>query len=189
MELDPVDRLNPESEAPAGEGPATGLREWRSPAPTLACFPHPKLLVRSAALRGVFLVTLVAIALTLGVATWGIATNRNNVAMVGLAATAVTAAAMGVSARASIRTGERSFEQLDRALAESERARDDLRVENKRLQRRNADLRARGLAVEDGFDWIDERTQGRLRELVEEAGDELAALVDELLDSPTEGAE
>jgi hypothetical protein len=39
-----------------------------------------------------------------------------------------------------------------------------------------------------GFDVINERTQGRLKELVEEAGDELAALVDDALDDPTEGA-
>lgn len=188
MELDPVDRLNPESQSPTCDGSATRLREWRSRVPTLACFSIPKLLVRAAAFRAVLLGTLSGTALALGLATWGVATNRNGVAMVGLAATAVTAAAMAVSARASIRTRDRSFELLDRALAESERARDDLRVENATLQRRNADLRTLELAVEEGFDWIDERTQGRLRELVEEAGDELAALVDEVLDSPTEGA-
>ena len=73
-------------------------------------------------------------------------------------------------------------------MAESERARAELRLSNERLQRRNADLRAFQLAVVQGFDVIDARTQGRLKELVEEAGDELAALVDDALADPTEGA-
>jgi hypothetical protein len=38
------------------------------------------------------------------------------------------------------------------------------------------------LAVAQGFNLIDERTQGRLRELVQQAGDDLAALVEETFD-------
>lgn len=212
MELDPVDQLDPEAETPATGRLATGLREWRAQVPTPVCFSSPRLLVRflrrsgsawtapfnsraptrgpghPARSRAVLLVTLIATALMLGVATYGVVTNRTNAATVGLAGTAVTAVAMAFSAGDSIRTGERSCELLDRALAESERARDELHVANAKLQRRNADLRALQLAVVQGFDLIDERTQGRLQELVEEAGDEFAALVDEALDGPTEGA-
>jgi len=101
-----------------------------------------------------------------------------------LAAAAAAAVAMAVGARASIREAARTSEVLNRTLAEAERARDEILITNERLQRRNAELQALELAVEEGFDWIDERTQGRLRDLVEEAGDELAALVDEMLDAP-----
>ena len=130
------------------------------------------------------LATLIAIALTLGVATWGVVTNRNSAAIVGLTAAAAAAVAMAFGARASIREAAGTSEVLDRTLAEAKRARDELLITNERLQRRNAELQALELAVEEGFDWIDERTQGRLRDLVEEAGDELAALVDEMLDAP-----
>ena len=85
--------------------------------------------------------------------------------------------------------GRRTSEVLDRTLAEAERARDELRGrERASCSEGTHELQALELAVEEGFDWIDERTQGRLRELVEEAGDELAALVDESARCPTEVA-
>lgn len=130
----------------------------------------------------VLLVTLLAISSTLGVATYGLLTDRVSVTMVGLAASVTIAVAMALRARDSIRTAERSSELLDGALAESERVRDDLHIANEKLQRTNASLRTLQIAVAQGFNLIDERTQGRLRELVEEAGDDLAALVDETLD-------
>ncbi|MEJ7569221.1 MAG: hypothetical protein WKF41_13255 [Gaiellaceae bacterium] len=132
--------------------------------------------------RAVLLVTLVAIGNTLGVATYGLVTDRGSVAMVGLAASVAIAVAMALRARDSIGTAERSSELLDRALAESEHARDQLHLANEKLQRTNASLRTLQVVVAQGFDLIDERTQGRLRELVDEAGDDLAALVDETLD-------
>jgi hypothetical protein len=55
-------------------------------------------------------------------------------------------------------------------------------MDNAKLQQANAGLRTVQLAVAQGFDLIDERTQGRLREIVEESGDALAALVDETLE-------
>ena len=103
--------------------------------------------------------------------------------MVGLGASLAIAVAMALRARDSIRAVERSSEALDRALAESEHARDELHIANAKLQRTNADLRTLQIAVTQGFNFIDERTHGRLRELVEEAGDELAALVDDTLDT------
>jgi flagellar biosynthesis/type III secretory pathway M-ring protein FliF/YscJ len=133
-------------------------------------------------------VTLVSIFSALAVAIYGVETGRNSVAMVGLAFTALVAVVMAVKARTAIRAEIRSREACDRALAKSERAREELRLATERLQRRNGDLQAFQLAVVQGFDLIDERTQGRLTELVEEAGDELAALVDDALDDPTDGA-
>lgn len=76
----------------------------------------------------------------------------------------------------------RQLELFDEALAESERARAELLVANEKLRRSNANLRRLHLAVAQGFDVLDERTEGRLRELVEQAGDELAELVDLALD-------
>lgn len=183
VELDPVSRPNPESEAPASDGPATRVGEWRPRVPRLACLPSSTLL-RPAGLPAVLLATLIAVGLTLGVATWGVVTSRNSAAIAGLTAAAAAAVAMALGARASIREAAGTSEVLDRTLAEAKRARAELLITNERLQRRNAELQALELAVEEGFDWIDERTQGRLRDLVEEAGDELAALVDEMLDAP-----
>jgi hypothetical protein len=85
-------------------------------------------------------------------------------------------------ARTAIRADIHSRKVCDRALARCERAREELRLANERLQRRNADLQALQLAVAQGLEVINERTQGRLQELVEEAGDELAGLVDDALD-------
>jgi hypothetical protein len=132
--------------------------------------------------RATLLVTLLAIALTLGVATYGLMGDRRNVALIGIATSVAIAIAMVCRARDSLRTAERSSELLDSVLAESERTRDALHHANTRLQRKNAELRTLQLAVAQGFNLIDERTQGRLREIVEEAGDDLAALIEETLD-------
>jgi uncharacterized membrane protein YraQ (UPF0718 family) len=177
LEPDPVDRLILEDEEPATArstpAPVSGRAARRAPSPG----PHALLLAN-----------LTAIGVVLAVATYGVEADQESVAIVCLAAAAVLAVAMGVIAQTSIWAGRRTCEALDRALFRSEGAREELRVANEMLQRRNAQLQTLQLAVEDGFDWIDERTQGRLRELVEETGDELAALVDEALDEPTEDA-
>jgi cell division protein FtsB len=110
------------------------------------------------------------IALALTAATVGVATNREALALLGLGATGLLATVLAASASRSMRR------------------RDELRAANKELQRRNATLEARQLAIETGLALIDERTQGHLRELVEESGDELAELVDEALDDSAEGA-
>jgi hypothetical protein len=133
-------------------------------------------------LRVVLPVAFVAIASTLGVAVDGLITDRAGVTIVGLATSITIAVTMGVRARDSIRMAERSSELLNSALAESERAQNELRLANEKLQRTNASLRTLHIAVAQGFNLIDERTQGRLRGLVEEAGDDLAALVAETVD-------
>ncbi len=80
-----------------------------------------------------------------------------------------------------------SGEQLDvlgGAVVESERARAaTLTLANRKLRRSNADLQRLQRATADGFAVLDEHTQGRLSVLIEHAGDELAALVDLVLDS------
>jgi hypothetical protein len=110
---------------------------------------------------------------------YGFVTARETVAIIGVAASAAITVAMAVRAQDALRTAARSSKLLDDALVQSERARDALNVANERLQRKNAELRTLQIAVAQGFNLIDERTQGRLRELIEQAGDDLVALVDE----------
>jgi hypothetical protein len=150
--------------------------------------PRARGLGHPAGSRAVLLVAGIAIALAFSVAAYGVETSRENIAMIGLAATVVIAVGMAVSARNSIRRTERFSEFLDGALSESERVRHELQLANEDLRRENAGLRTRELAVAQGFDLVDERTQGRLRELVEETGAELAEIVDEALDRPGSGA-
>jgi uncharacterized protein HemX len=114
--------------------------------------------------------TLAVIALALAVATFGVETNRDALALLGLGATGLLAATLAVSANRSV--GRR----------------DGLRAANTELRRRNGELEARRLAIESALDAIDDRTQGRLRELIEENGDELAEFVDDALDESSEGA-
>jgi hypothetical protein len=112
------------------------------------------------------LAAFTAIAVPLTAASYAIETNQRTIAMIGLVATATVAAAAALCAKKSIG------------------ARKKLLKTNEDLMRRNADLEARCRAVMHGFDAIDERTQGRLWELLEEAGDEFAELVEEALDDP-----
>lgn len=116
------------------------------------------------------LVATIATLLAVGVAAYGVATDWKSVSMIGLAATVAITAVMSISASRSIG------------------ARNEILLANNELQQKNDDLRTSQLAVVRGFDLIDERTQGRLTELVEEVGDELAALADEVFDEPTERA-
>jgi hypothetical protein len=130
--------------------------------------------------------TVILIGLAFAVAVYGVAASRDLVAVVGLAAVAFAMVAMARGARTSIRALMRRCEVHGRARAESERARHDLEVENAELERRYADLRARHAAIVEGFDALDERTGGRLYDLIEQAGDELGELTEEALDDPWE---
>lgn len=132
--------------------------------------------------RAALLINLIAIVLTLGVATYGLMGDRRNVALAGIVASLLIAIAMVARARDSLRTAEHAAELLDGAVLESERARDQLHAANAQLRKTNADQLVTHLAVAQAFDLIDERTQGRLREVVEQAGGDLAALVEESLD-------
>jgi acid phosphatase family membrane protein YuiD len=115
--------------------------------------------------------TLTAIAVPLAAASYGVETNNRTIAMIGLVVTAVVAAAVAFRANRSTRV------------------RDALLEANGNLRRRNTDLEAMHQAVLQGLDVIDERTQGRLWELFEETGDELAELIDEALDDRGRDAE
>lgn len=114
---------------------------------------------------------LTAIAVPLAAASYGVETNHRTIAMIGLVVTAVVAAAAALRANRSTRV------------------RDALLEANGNLRRRNTDLEAMHRAVLQGLDVIDERTQGRLWELFEETGDELAELIDEALDDRGRDAE
>ena len=74
--------------------------------------------------------------------------------------------------------------QLD-LLAESptapERTGADLTIANEKLRHQNSELERLQRATADGLGALDQHTQGRVRELIEHAGDELAALIDLVL--------
>jgi hypothetical protein len=132
--------------------------------------------------RAALLVSLIAIALTLGVATYGLIGDRRSVALIGLTTSLLIAMAMVARARDSLKSAEHAAELLDGAVIEAERARDELHAANAQLQKANADQLVTQLAVAQAFNLIDERTHGELRKVVEQAGGDLAALVEESLD-------
>jgi Flp pilus assembly protein TadB len=162
VDLDPVDRLDAEADESA-----THMLAGHEP----AFAPRPaERAASSAGTRELLLVKLVALAVAVAVAAYGIETERAGVAIIGLAASALVALVMALGVRRS----ERACQELHRA--------------SERLRRRNAELDAFQAAVVQGFALIDERTHGRLSELVEEAGDEFAELIDDALDDPSEDA-
>jgi hypothetical protein len=79
---------------------------------------------------------------------------------------------MAFRATESIRTAETAYLRLDRALAETERARDE-------LARANVEIQAMQIAFSDLLNLTDERTEGRIRELIEDTGQELADLLED----------
>ncbi len=74
--------------------------------------------------------------------------------------------------------------QLD-LLAESptppEHTHPELNVGRDKLRHRSTELEHLQRATADGLGVLDQHTQGRVRELIEHAGDELAALIDLVL--------
>jgi hypothetical protein len=132
--------------------------------------------------RAVLLVSLGALATALGVACYGELTGSRTLGLLGLAASVSIGAAMALRARDSIRTVEAACAQLDRALAETERGRDDLALANDELGRTNVRIRAMHIAFADLLNLADERTDGRMRALVEETGGELAELLEEQME-------
>jgi hypothetical protein len=122
----------------------------------------------------------------LAMAAYGYATSRDLVAAMGLCAIGVIGLAVTLAAFSRARRLERRCQMLGRARAESERARHVLEVENAELERRNAELEAQHAAIVDGFEWVDEQTAGRLRDLLEAAGTELADLAEAVLDDDRE---
>jgi hypothetical protein len=124
--------------------------------------------------KGVLFVALGALATTLGVAVYGHTTENRAVFAVGLLTSSWVGVAMAFRARNSIREVEQAYVELDRAHLALERAHDDLAQANQELARTNVEIRAVHAAFEDLLVIADERTHGGLRELIEQAGEDLA---------------
>jgi hypothetical protein len=143
----------------------------RSPIPDHAAGATPIILVSGSALT-----------LSLGVACSGVLIGSHRLSVVGLTAGATIGLALALRAGESIRTAEAAYRRLDRSLAESERACDALVVANRELADANVQSRTMQIAFADLLNLADERTQGRMRELIEETGGELAELLEEQLE-------
>jgi hypothetical protein len=129
--------------------------------------------------RPVLLISLGGLLVTLGVACYGLLVGSGALIVIGLLASVGIGAAMALRARDSIRTAEDAYSRLDRALSESEQTRDELASANEDLARVNMELRVMHTAFADLLNLADERSSGRMRELIEDTGDELAELLEE----------
>jgi hypothetical protein len=110
--------------------------------------------------------------LSCGVAGYGLAIASLGVAIAGVGSCVAIGVAMAFRATGSIRTAEAAYRRLDRALAETENARDQ-------LARANVEIQTVQIAFGDLLNLADERADGRLRELIEATGQELAELLEE----------
>jgi hypothetical protein len=138
------------------------------------------------AARPVVLLALAGFALCIAVATYGAVEQSGLLIATGLISSAVIGVAMALRARDSIRTAETAYERLDRELAGSERLRDELATANHRLARANLEMQTMQVATADLLNLADERAGGRIRELVEDTGGELAELLEHELDRSRE---
>lgn len=120
----------------------------------------------------VLLVSLSGLLLSCGVAAYGVTIGSRGLTIAGLASCVAIGVAMAFRATDSISSAERAYARLDRALAETEKTRDD-------LARANAEIRTIQIAYAEVLNLADERTEGRIRELIEDTGDELAAILEE----------
>jgi hypothetical protein len=134
------------------------------------------------AARSVVLLALAGFVLSVAVATYGTVEQSGLLIATGLVSSAVIGVAMAVRARDSIRTAESAYERLDRELAGSERLRDELAAANHGLARANLEMQTLQVAMADLLNLADERAGGRIRELVEDTGGELAELLEQELD-------
>jgi hypothetical protein len=120
----------------------------------------------------VLLVSLSGLLLSCGVAAYGVTIGSRGLTIAGLGSCVAIGVAMAFRATDSITSAERAYARLDRALAETEKTRDD-------LARANAEIRAIQIAYAEILNLADERTEGRIRELIEDTGDELATILEE----------
>jgi hypothetical protein len=127
--------------------------------------------------RASLYVALSALAASLSVAFYGHFGGHEAVFAVGLLASGWIGAAMAVRARNSIREVERAYAELDRAHLALEKAHDDLAQANEGLARANVEIRAVHTGLENLLVIADERTHGALRELIENAGEDIAAFL------------
>jgi hypothetical protein len=140
---------------------------------------RPRIPQHPAGSRPVLLVALTGLLVTLATALYGLAAEKPVVATVGVAAGAWIGAAMAFRARCSISTAETAYDHLDEAHRDSERARDELAAANQELARANVELRMLQVAMADVLNLADERTHGRMSQLIEDTGEDLAELLEE----------
>ena len=133
--------------------------------------------------RGLTIGLPIAVVVALAAVSYGLLAGQRTVTLLALAVGLAIALVITLRGYSALRGARRSLVLLDRALVVAEQACRDLHAENGRLERQNLELRMVQIAVAQGFILVDERTQGRLRQIVTQAGDDLAALVDEALDS------
>ena len=103
------------------------------------------------------------------------------VAFVGLSSGLALAVVLAVRARRSFRVLERAYLELDRGLFESEQTRERLSVAIGELAGANVQLRAMSIAFAELLNLANERSNGRMRALIEETGAELAQILTEHL--------
>ena len=127
----------------------------------------------------VLLVSLGAVALTLGVASYGLVIGSRGIALVGVVAAVAIAVAMALRARTAIREVEEAYGNLDAALAGTEHARDDLARANEELRRANAQIQAMNIAYGGVLNLADERSDGKMRELIEDTAGDLIDFLEE----------
>ena len=127
--------------------------------------------------KGVLWLAFGALTVTLAAALDGERTGNDAVLIVGLLCGAWVGLAMAVRARGSIRELERAYERLDHATIELEQTRDHLAEANDELAQANVGLRAVHEAFENLLIIVDEHTDGGLRQLIEQAGQEFARLL------------
>jgi hypothetical protein len=120
----------------------------------------------------VLLGSLAGLLLSCGVAGYGLTIGSRGLTVAGLGACLAIGIAMAFRATDSIRTAETAYLTLDRALVDTERARDE-------LARANVEIQAMQIAFADLLNLTDERTEGRIRELIEDTGQELADLLED----------
>jgi hypothetical protein len=134
------------------------------------------------AARSGVLLALAGLVVSIAVATYGAVEGSGLLIATGLISSAVIGVAMALRARDSIRTAEAAYERLDRELAGSERQRDELAAANDGLARANLEMQTLQIAMADLLNLADERAGGRIRELVEDTGGDLAELLEQELD-------
>lgn len=130
----------------------------------------------------VTLVSIGVLATMLAIACYGDLAGRRTLGILGLATSVSIGTGMAMRARDSILIIENAYERLDRSLAEAERANDSLTLSNEELFHANAVIRAMHIAYADLLNLADERTEGRLRALIEATGSDLASLLEEQIE-------
>jgi hypothetical protein len=127
--------------------------------------------------KAVLYLALGALTVSVAVAFYGHHAGNSATLAVGLVTTVWIGTAMAVRARNSIGEVERAYADLDRAHVELERANDRLADTNEELALANVQLRAAQAAFDGLLAVEGERTGGAMRDAIEDAGDDIAALL------------